>query len=113
MPPATIGELMSLITSSKDSAKVNELFVKNIKEIFSHSRADITNHLVHLGNKEQFSLRTHLFNKVTQNPSLKVKEQLESHNIDLSVPDISDILCKRYNETRACEDIYCLGCGRR
>ena len=111
MVPKPISELMSIITSTDGGRRINQLFVEHIDEIFSHNKADITNHLVYLKNKEQSGLRSHLITIVVQHSTNKVKEQLLQYNIDPSTQtdDVTSWFYKRYNETHRCEDIFILG----
>ena len=107
MAPKPIGIIISEISSSDNSNKINKLFLDNLSEIFSHPKVDITNHLVHFNAKEVESLREFLLENLCKTSVEKLQLELEAFGKQHDLESVT--LRKRYKETGCHDDIYTLG----
>ena len=107
MAPKPIGIIISEISSTDDQCKINKLFKDNLREIFSHPKLDITNHLVHFNAKEVESLREFLLQQLCQTTVEKLQLELQAFGSHHDLESIT--LRKRYKDTGCHDDIYILG----
>ena len=103
----TIAVIISEISFSDNSNKINKLFLDNLSEIFSHPKVDITNQLVHFNAKEVESLREFLLENLCKTSVEKLQLELEVFGKQHDLESVT--LRKRYKETGCHDDIYTLG----
>ena len=100
MSPRLLGEIMSEITMKDDSNYVCQKFRDDLKEIMSHPKEEIINHMVHITDKDIFQIREQLFIELAESSkSVNIICELDKNN------PISN-LRKRYKSIPCYEDIY-------